>query len=139
MHFDISEILIHRPPIRMIDALIEINESGATAEKTFRPDDYGVSDGIVCEPALLECMAQAMAAYQGQMALEFGISPRPGLLVGIRDAAFQAPVSCGTRLRIRVEIKHRVGDFSIAECVVLDGEQNCASATLKFFAPRATP
>ena len=80
-------------------------------------------------------MAQAMAAYQGQMALEHGVGPRPGMLVGIRDAAFRSPVSCGTLLYIRVELKHRVGDFVIAECATLDGDNICAKATLKFYAP----
>jgi predicted hotdog family 3-hydroxylacyl-ACP dehydratase len=135
MRFSIDEILIHRSPIRMVDDLTDASESGATAEMTFHPNDYGVEDGVVGEPALLECMAQAMAAYQGHMALEHGVAPRPGMLVGIRDAAFHAPISCGALLRIRVQIKHRVGDFAIAECAALDGVRVCAQATLKFYAP----
>lgn len=135
MTFAIDEILIHRPPMQMIDALVESTERFALAEKTFQPSDYGVAEGWVCEPALIECMAQTMAAYQGQIALERRITPQPGMLVGIRDAHIESQVRCGERLSIHVEITHRVGDFAVASCRVSRGDEAVARAALKFYVP----
>ena len=133
MTFNIDEILNHRPPMLMLDALTESTETHAIAQKTFRPSDYGVSGDFVTEPALIECMAQAMAAYRGQIARERNIAPQPGLLVGVRDAQLLSRVRCGELLEIRVKITHRVGDFAVASCRVRRGEEIVASAMLKFY------
>lgn len=119
----------------LIDALIEATDTLAVAEKTFRHTDYGIDGDCVCEPALIECMAQTMAAYQGQKALERNIPPQPGLLVGVRDARIESAVPCDEYLQIRVEITHRVGDFAVASCRISRDDDVVASATLKFHVP----
>ncbi len=135
MLFSVDEILLHRPPMRFIERLLECSERSAMAETTFAEDGYGVDDGRVSEPALLECMAQTMAAHQGQRAREQGIEPAPGMLVGVKDVHFLQPAASGLRLEIRVDITHKVGSFYLAYCRVLQDSVEVASGTLKFFVP----
>ncbi len=135
MLFGVDEILLHRPPMQLIDRLVDCSERSAAAEMTFSEDGYGVENGTVSEPALLECMAQTMAAHQGQRALEQGIEPVLGMLVGLKDVIFHQSVGWGVRLDIRVDITHNVGSFYLADCSVARDSVEVASGTLKFFVP----
>ena len=119
----------------LLDSIVESGDTHAVTERTFQPGDYGVAGGFVSEAALIECMAQTLAAYQGHYALTRNIPPQPGLLVGIRDARIDAAVLPGDALRIRIEITHRVGDFVVATGRVDRADETVARATLKVYVP----
>ena len=58
----IESLLPHRAPMRFIDALIDCSETTATATTTFDANHFAVADGFVLESALVECVAQTVAA-----------------------------------------------------------------------------
>lgn len=124
--------------MRLIDTLVACSERSAEAHTTFAQDDYGVHEGLVSEPALVECMAQTMAAHQGQIARERGIEPKLGMLVGVKDVTFERAAECGHRLNIQVNITHQIGSFYLSECSITQGSQAIAEGTLKFYLPGET-
>ena len=90
----------------MLDNILEAGTGRLLAGKVFQPDDYGVSEGQVLAGALIEAMAQAVAAIQGLAATSQGDLPPKGMLVGVEGLTVLAPVNLGQHLGILVEITH---------------------------------
>jgi len=128
----LSAILPHRPPMVMIDALVRCEGDSAEAAKTFAAGGYGSEGGIVLEAALIECLAQAVAAFQGRQARQAGREPPRGMLVGVSDFAFHRPARCGRPLRLTVEVTRRLGPFVLAAGRVEQDGALVAEGNLKF-------
>ena len=114
MDHDLAAILPHRPPMVMLDALVRSGGDAAVATKTFAPDSYGVHEGRVLESALVECLAQTVAALHGQRARQDGRPPAMGMLVGVSDFVFHRPGQCGSPLTLSVEVTRRLGPLVLA-------------------------
>lgn len=115
-----------------IDALESCSADSATATKTFSHGGLGAAGDCVSESALIECMAQTVAALHGYQARNANAAPRIGKLVGLTDVAFENPAACGEPLEISVTVTHRVGDFCVAAGEVKQGERVVAAGGLKF-------
>src|SRR5439155_26915135 len=62
---EIESLLPHRPPMRWIDSLIECTETEARGRVSFAKDHFAVVNGQIAESALVECVAQTVAAALG--------------------------------------------------------------------------
>ncbi len=133
IHPQPAQILPHRPPMLMLDSLLQVESSRATAEKTFRPGEYGLDGDRVLAGALIECLAQAVAVVQGFVDVKGDRPPGQGMLVGIEDFQVLAPATAGCRLEIAVEIARRLGPFCMAEGTVSQEGAIIAKGTLKFY------
>lgn len=137
MNPDLAELIPHRPPMVMIDALTGGSERGATAVKTFREGDYGLDGEEVLEPALIECLAQTAAAMHGKLAREAGRAPGRGLLAGVADFEFRARALRGRELVLAVEFTHRLGPLWVAHGTVKQDGAVIAAGDLKFYIEEA--
>ncbi|MDO9532503.1 MAG: hypothetical protein Q7O12_10290 [Deltaproteobacteria bacterium] len=133
MNFQLEELLPHRPPMLMLDSILEAGTGRLLAEKIFQPDDYGVSEGQVLAGALIEAMAQAVAAIQGLAAASQGDLPPKGMLVGVEGLTVLAPVNLGRRLAILVEITRQLRPFIMADGSIFQDGTLIAKGCLKFF------
>src|ERR1700690_4220950 len=90
----IENLIPHRAPMRFIDALVECTETTAVATACFRADSFAVTDGLVLETALVECVAQTVAAALGQRATNSGESDSgiaaKGMLVAVSNFKFHS-------------------------------------------------
>src|ERR1044071_9490379 len=68
----LEQLIPHRPPMRWIDALDDCTDTTARARICFTADHFAVSGGAVLETALVESMAQTVAAALGQRSLSSG-------------------------------------------------------------------
>src|SRR5436190_10908932 len=68
MSASITNLLPHRPPMQWIDELIEYTDTTATARACFGPGHFALHDTLVSETALVECVAQTVAAALGARA-----------------------------------------------------------------------
>ena len=66
MSVALDDLIPHRAPMQWINALADCSETTATATACFPADDFAVADGKVIETALVECVAQTVAAALGQ-------------------------------------------------------------------------
>ncbi len=117
----------------MLGGILEAIDGRLVAEKVFQPDDYGVSAGQVLTGALIEAMAQAVAALQGIAAAPQGHPPPAGMLVGIEDLKLLSPVTSGRRLVIVAEITRQLRPFIMATGSIFQDGTLVASGCLKFF------
>jgi predicted hotdog family 3-hydroxylacyl-ACP dehydratase len=136
MNDEMAALIPHRPPMVMIDALVRCDAAGAVATKTFVEGSYGVDGHRVLEPALIECLAQAVAAWHRRQAQESGrpsARPRRGMLVGVSGFTFHRPAEQGRELELTVEITKELGAFCLANGRVRQGGVAVAEGALKFY------
>ena len=129
----VNELLPHRPPVILIDALLEASETRGAAAKTFRGGDYGLCGDLVCEPALIECAAQTVAALFGYQAFSKPGTSALGFLAGVSSFSFSRRPSAGEPLRIEVEVARNLGPLFMVNARVLSGAEQVAGGELKLY------
>src|SRR5215470_11723273 len=127
MSIPLENFLPHRPPMLWIEALTRCTESQATATAMFREGDFAVGNGALLETALVECMAQTVAAAQGERAHRSGKTGASvsGMLAAVTDFRIRAPAPIGKPLQIEVRELKRFGPM-----MLVSGEVKCESQLL---------
>ena len=128
---DVERLLPHRPPMRLVDRLVEA---------TLGPDCLlaDVAGGL--EPvALIELIAQAYAAVRGYEERSQGRPVQVGFLVGVSTITFpDLPgfrLTASTRLEIRVRTVGMFAGFALAEGEVRAGDRCLAAGGIKVWVP----
>ena len=137
MSLALENLIPHRAPMRWITALTGCTETTATATASFGEDDFAVVDGKVLETALVECMAQTVAAALGQRAQAGGGkagTTANGMLVATANFKVRSRPAAGRTLHIEIRETKRLGPMLlIAGTIACDG-QNIASGELSLYA-----
>jgi len=84
----VADYLPHRPPMLLIDDIVEASRDHVVCRTTIHPDCVFARDGLVHPSAMIEFIAQACAIYAGVRAANDGDPPRVGLIVGCREVSF---------------------------------------------------
>jgi 3-hydroxyacyl-[acyl-carrier-protein] dehydratase len=133
MDTNIEQLLPHRKPMVMIDELVSFDQDSAVATKCFDDDSYGVDDGVVAEPLLIEALAQTVAAFHGKHRRLQGMEPTMGMLVGVNDFEFILPAKSKYKLEISVRIDKVLGQFRIASGAIHQQGNLIAKGEMKFY------
>jgi len=134
MHYpDVLSLIPHRPPFVMIDHIIEITRDVIIVEKTFHDTDYGTKDHLILEGILIEAAAQAAAAKQGYEDLNCPGKQKRGMLVSVGHTDFFSRAEINVPLRIFVEKKNQVGNFSILAISITQEDTPVAEGTIQIF------
>jgi len=136
MSIALENLLPHRAPILWIDALTRCTDTEATATANFQEGDFAVGNGSLLETALVECMAQTVAAAQGERAHRSGKTGASvsGMLAAVTDFRIQAPAPIGKRLQIEVRELKRFGPMMLVSGEVKCEGQLIASGQLSLYA-----
>lgn len=132
----IEDLLPHQPPMRWIDALMECTDSTAVATVTFPSDSLAVAHGQVLETALVECIAQTVAAALGHRARAAGRTSMPisGMLTSVSDFRILARAPVGKLLRVEVRELRRLGMMMMVSGAVSCEGRTVASGELTLYA-----
>lgn len=84
----IADYLPHRPPMLLIDEIVESERDRIVCRTTLHPDCVFALDGKVHPTAMIEFVAQAAAICVGVQAERDGDPPRLGLIIGCREITF---------------------------------------------------
>jgi predicted hotdog family 3-hydroxylacyl-ACP dehydratase len=134
----IEDLIPHRAPMRFINALTRCDATTAAATACFEQNDFAVADGKVLESALVECIAQTVAAALGHRA-QSGGGGKPGavpngMLVAASNFKIVSRPSAGKTLTIEIRETKRLGPMlMIAGSISYDG-QVVASGELSLYA-----
>lgn len=139
MSVGIEALIPHRVPMRWIESLDECTETAAAATATFSAGDFAVADGRVAEAALVECMAQTVAAAAGERARVRGHSgnagiSQTGMLAAVSNFQVHAPAPLGQRLRVAVREVKRLGPMLMVSGTVSRAGELIAAAELTLYA-----
>lgn len=136
MSVALDQLIPHRVPMQWITALTGCTETTATATACFQADDFAVADGQVIETALVECMAQTVAAALGSRVQARGGTAGAagsGMLVAVSNFKIQSRPPAGKTLNIEIREQKRLGPMlMIAGTIACDG-QMIASGELSLY------
>ena len=133
MNSKIEQLLPHRPPMIMIDSIVQFDEDSATATKTFTSGEYGVIKGDILESLLIESLAQTVAALHGHHARQFGGQTPQGMLVGVNNFEFYNKVKLDEKIELTVKITKCLGPFRLASGQIKQGSTLIAQGGVKFY------
>jgi len=132
----IETLVPHRAPMCFIDALTDCTDTTATATACFSADDFAVADGAVLETALVECVAQTVAAALGQRAKNRGQSGSAanGMLVAVTNFQIQLRPPVEKQLHVEIRDLKRLGPMLMISGKISCEGQAIASGELTLYA-----
>lgn len=137
--YPIDLVLPQKPPMQLIDEIIEREAEELTCALTVRADSlfFRAGQGVPAHVAL-EWMAQACAAFAGCEARDGGEAVRIGFLLGTRDfCATQRWFAENDRLHVHARLEYRDEAFASFACKLLSAVDGSvlAQASLNVFHP----
>lgn len=132
------ELTPHRPPMNLIDRLVEADENSVAAEAFIAEDNIFLDEqGCLDRVAYIELTAQTYAAMLGYNDHKNGLPVREGFLVAVRNMHFFDEVKSGDRLTVRVRTVGSIEGFSIADGEIsFDDGRVVAAGSLKIWVPK---
>jgi len=132
----VEELIPHRKPIILIDALLEAAPGRGLASKIFRRGDYGIHGDRVCETTLVECVAQTTAALFGYGQLDHPGEAGPGFLAGLSSFFFFRAPRIDEPLLIEARLGKSFGEILMVQGKVFTGAiggERVAEGELKIY------
>jgi predicted hotdog family 3-hydroxylacyl-ACP dehydratase len=84
----VTDYLPHRPPMLLIDQIVEVTELRVVCRTTIHRGCVFAIDGSVHPSAMIEFVAQACAIFVGVRGARDGDPPRLGLIMSCREVTF---------------------------------------------------
>src|SRR6478736_3709774 len=132
----IEQLIPHRAPMRWVDALLDCTETTATATTRFTAEHFAVANGVVIEAALVECMAQTVAAALGQRMQASGNSGagNNGMLAAVSNFKIHSRPPLDQTLTIEVREVKRLGPMLMITGKISCGTELIATGDLSLYA-----
>lgn len=125
----IEDYLPHRPPMLLIDELVEVTDIKAVVRTTIKPDCVFARDGIVHPAAMIEFMAQCCAILIG--ARPSGKGPRLGFIISCREVNLMVDsFAVGDKLELTAGKVHGQEALAVFSCTVSRDGVLCATMQL---------
>lgn len=130
---DIRRIIPQTDPIVLVHRLVEYADHTITTEFDVPQNHLLVVDGYLSEAGLIENMAQTAACKAGWMAMINGVDVPRGYIGAIKNfQLFQLPKT-GSTINTIVRITAEVIGVTLAEALILSGNNKVASCEMKIF------
>jgi predicted hotdog family 3-hydroxylacyl-ACP dehydratase len=127
----VADYLPHRPPMLLIDTIVEVTDQRAVCRATIRPDCVFAIDGVVHPSAMIEFIAQACAIYVGVVDAREGGRPRLGLILACREVSFAVDrFAVGDELTITASKVFGQNQLAAFTGTVTRGDALCATVQL---------
>ena len=132
----LDSLLPHRAPMLWLEALVDCTDTTASATVRFTADHFAVTDGVVTETALVECVAQTVAAALGHRAQMVGHTgpANPGMLAAVSGFRILTPAPLDKPLLIEVRELKRFGPMLLVAGVISCDGQRIAEGELSLYA-----
>ncbi len=131
---DAARLVPHKPPMLLIDRLIEMKERASVSEMTVKADSIFVNGtGTLDDASYPEIISQAIAAQEGFRKLGCRNGQPEGFLLGVKKLEVLGKARVGDCLRISVFKAAKYGDFGIINGEVYRGDEVIARGEVKVF------
>lgn len=130
---DIMKFLPHRPPVVMVDEIIETE--GAEITTSFTPDRHNIfcENGFFTEWGVIENMAQTAAVKAGYEAQMQGLEPQVGFIGAIKNFEIHQRVPVDNKIQTHLQITAEVMQIKLARVSVFLNQNLLATCELKIF------
>jgi len=127
----VEMLLPHRRPMCLVDRLVEFDDNSGVVEARIADDSLIVDrNGALDRIVFIELIAQSYAAVRGYSDLLGGKNIKRGFLVAAKRIEIIGQAAAGDLLRIKVTTTSEVGDFNIADGVVMKGDDVLAAGNI---------
>ncbi|TNE33981.1 MAG: hypothetical protein EP348_11895 [Alphaproteobacteria bacterium] len=134
--YEIGEILYHAPPMILIDAVTEADETEVAARVDIHTETPFLQGEEVPAYVGIEYMAQSIAAWSGIKARKSGGEPRIGYLVSTRNMKMTGGnYRIGDRLEISVRLVYDETPMAVFDCEIRRAGNCLAEARLNVYQP----
>lgn len=130
---DILRLIPQRPPIVMIEELLEADEDYAVTGLVVKQENIFLKDGKLQEPGLVENIAQTAAAMTGYGALMNEGPVKTGFIGSVNKLKIYQLPEVGTKLNTTVRILNQVLNVSIIKGEIRSEDQMLAECEMKIF------
>lgn len=132
--FDIKEHMIHKPPMLLVDKILE--ESPSKAKTSFSVNENCIfldENNVLANSAFIEIAAQSFAAADIYQRTRDGKKLSKGFLVSVRDFKFLSEVKSGDEIICHVERTNEIAGLHVVETKLLAGDVLVAEGELRIF------
>jgi predicted hotdog family 3-hydroxylacyl-ACP dehydratase len=134
--YAIAKLLPHKPPMILLDALLNYDDEGTTACVTITEASLFLEPDGVPVHVGLEYMAQACGAYAGAVARDKGEPVKIGFMLGTRRYQAHVPYfRLGERLLVSVKVVYRDDQMGAFDCRIAVAGKLAAEAQLTVYQP----
>ncbi len=128
---DILKFVPQRPPVVMIDTLVDCNEKETITSFTIEADNMFCENGMFTEAGLMENMAQTAAAKVGYECMLLNKPVPPGYIGAVKNLEVSRYPKVGDTINTKISVENVVfGITLIAGSVSFNGVK-IASAEMK--------
>lgn len=130
----VLQLLPHRPPMVLVEELLEVDEDRAEARCRCRigPDSPLLQDGRIPRMLVIEMLAQSAACLKGYVELKRGLPIRPAYLVRIDDLELGRMPLPGEAVEVEAVEQRGLGDYFVYEARALAAGERVAAGSLRF-------
>ena len=129
-----SNLVPHKPPMLIVDRLLEVRERASISELEVSKDLIFIGeDGRLDEVSYPEIISQAIAAQDGFKKLGNNNSGSEGRLLGIKNLEILGYAQIGDTLRVSVYKVAKYGEFGVIQGEVLKGTEVIARGEIKIW------
>jgi predicted hotdog family 3-hydroxylacyl-ACP dehydratase len=131
---EVGHLLPQKPPMVMVDTLLECTDTAARTRFLIREDNIFVADGRLREEGLLENIAQTAAAHAAVLgAAEGQAHGAVGFIGAMSRVVIQHLPRANSAIETTLTIMHRIENVAIISGAVMQDEQILASCEMKIF------
>ncbi len=136
----VGPLVPQAPPMLLLDTLMHYDLESGEAQTVVRPDSLFLEpSGELAAPALVEMVAQLVAARQGYEALSHPEALTQGLLVGVQEFSIRNTARVGDTLRITAQQVLRVDQAVVVRGELWRGTDLLASGMVKIWEVESLP
>lgn len=126
-------LIPHRPPMVLVDEVTRYGPEEIHARRTVRPGDPFVGAGGLDDAALLECIAQTIAAGDALYAQSRGGRVLRGYLTGLTGVQIAGRAAVGETIAVRALCLKRMDGMGLFDAEAAVGERLLARGRFKLF------
>lgn len=134
---EVAPLMPHSGRMMLIDCIIAYDSHSIITESWVDDSHIFAENGYLPVWALIEIMAQSIAALGGALAYDAGEEIRLGFLLGSRHFCLYTP-DLPLPVKLRGEVRESTQDvngFGVYDCCLYAGETLLANAALNVFCP----
>jgi len=122
-----------RPPIVMIDYLIEADEKSGIGQFEVKDTTLFLKQGMLMEAGLIENIAQTAAAWAGYIQSKAQSQVRIGYIASLNNVSLYNLAPIGSIIKSSIEVQHTLLNISIILGKSYHGSTQLCQCELKIF------
>jgi len=128
---NILDLIPQRPPIVMVSEVVEVAADSVTTNLKIEANNIFVENEELCEPGLIENMAQSAAAMEGCNATDGNI--KLGFIGAVKKLNINRLPKAGTTITTKIKVETQALGVNIVSGKVFDNNELIADCTLNIF------